>query len=70
MIRSTSTRWPTSSVGSIDSLGMRNGLTTKAWIASASPSATATIVTSSMSEPVVLRCLLCATARLAAGRGH
>ena len=49
--RSTSTRWPIWSVGTIDSLGMRNGLTRNAWIPSARPSATATIVTSSMSEP-------------------
>ena len=32
-IRLTSTRWPTSSVGTIDSLGIRYGLTRKAWIA-------------------------------------
>ena len=50
LTRSTSTRWPTSRVGTIDSLGMRNGLTRKAWIPSASPSATATMVTSSTSE--------------------
>ena len=31
--RSTRTRWPTWSVGSIDSLGIRNGLTRNAWIA-------------------------------------
>ena len=50
LTRSTSTRWPTSSVGTIDSLGMRNGLTRNAWMPSARPSATATIITSSTSE--------------------
>src|SRR4051812_21097303 len=50
-MRFTSTRWPTSSVGTIDSLGMRYGLTRKAWIPRARPSATATIRTSSSSEP-------------------
>src|SRR3954447_23515326 len=50
-MRSTSTRWPTSSVGTIDSDGIRYGLTRNAWIPSASPSATATIRTSSRSEP-------------------
>jgi hypothetical protein len=39
------------SVGTIDSLGILKGLTRNAWMPSASPSATATIVTSSMSEP-------------------
>src|SRR5947208_12990669 len=48
--RSTSTRWPTSRVGSIDWLGIRNGFTRNAWIRSARPSAIATIVTSSTSE--------------------
>jgi hypothetical protein len=33
---------------------MRNGFTRKAWMPRASPSATATIVTSSISEPRVL----------------
>ena len=51
LTRSTSTRCPISRVGTIDSLGMRNGLTRKAWMPSARPSATATIVTSSTSEP-------------------
>src|SRR5829696_6182263 len=41
--RSTSTRWPTASVGTIDSLGMRNGLTRNAWIPSARAIATTTI---------------------------
>src|SRR3954454_13525687 len=49
--RLTSTRWPTWSVGTIDSLGMRYGLTRNAWMPSASPSATTTIRTSSSSEP-------------------
>ena len=39
------------SVGTIDSLGMRYGLTRNAWMPSARPSATATIRTSSSSEP-------------------
>ena len=52
-MRLTSTRWPTCSVGTIDSLGIRYGLTRKAWMPSASPSATATIRTSSSSEPDV-----------------
>src|SRR5215218_7700359 len=47
----TSTRWPISSVGTIDSLGILYGLMRKAWIPSASPSATATMRTSSRSEP-------------------
>jgi len=38
------------SVGSIEPLGMRYGLTMKAWMASARPSATATITTSSTIE--------------------
>src|SRR5215207_1720876 len=50
LTRSTSTRWPISSVGTIDSLGIRNGFTRNAWMPSASPSATATIVTNSTSE--------------------
>src|SRR5262245_26802309 len=50
-MRLTSTRWPISSVGTIDSLGMRYGLTRNAWIPSASPSATATMSTSSSREP-------------------
>src|SRR4051794_15516404 len=50
-IRFTRTRWPTSRVGTIDSDGMRYGLTRKAWMARASPSATATIRTISRSEP-------------------
>src|SRR5215217_1605592 len=50
-IRLTSTRWPISSVGTIDSDGIRYGLTRKAWMPSARPSATATIMISSSSEP-------------------
>src|SRR4051795_1889799 len=50
-MRLTSTRWPISSVGTIDSLGILYGLTRKAWMPSARPSATATIRTSSSSEP-------------------
>ena len=53
-MRSTSTRWLISSVGTIDSDGIRNGFTRNAWIRSASPSATATIITSSSSEPLAL----------------
>ena len=62
LTRSTRTRWPISSVGTIDSLGIRNGLTRKAWMPSASPSATATIMTSSRREPPALFCLIPATA--------
>ncbi len=62
LTRSTSTRWPISSVGTIDSLGIRNGLTRNAWIPSASPRATATIETSSRREPPALFCLIPATA--------
>src|SRR5947209_68205 len=47
--RSTRTRWPTASVGTIDGLGIRYGFTSHCWIASASPSATTTITTSSTS---------------------
>src|SRR5262249_21226110 len=50
-IRLTSTRWPTCSVGTIDSEGIRYGLTRNAWIPRARPRATATIRTSSISEP-------------------
>src|SRR5215210_5105214 len=50
-MRLTSTRWPISSVGTIDSLGILYGLIRKAWMPSASPSATATMRTSSRSEP-------------------
>src|SRR3954454_21912948 len=50
-IRLTSTRWPIWSVGTIDSLGIRYGLTRKAWMPSARPSATATIRISSSTEP-------------------
>src|SRR3954451_2984866 len=51
--RLTSTRCPTWRVGTIDSLGIRYGLSRKAWIPSASPRATATIRTRSMSDPEV-----------------
>src|SRR4051795_11250660 len=50
-MRLTSTRCPIASVGSIDALGMRYGLTRNAWVSSASPIATTTIVTSSTNEP-------------------
>src|SRR5215210_7307421 len=50
-MRLTSTRWPTWSVGTIDSDGIRYGLTRKAWMPSASPRATTTIRTSSRREP-------------------
>src|SRR3954447_24208233 len=50
-MRLTSTRCPIASVGSIDALGMRYGLTRNAWMSSASPIATTTIVTSSTNEP-------------------
>src|SRR5437588_10213100 len=46
-------RWPMCSVGSIDPLGIRYGLTTNAWIRSASPTATATVITSSISDLTV-----------------
>src|SRR5215207_8050488 len=49
-MRFTSTRCPISSVGTIDSDGIRYGLTRKAWMPSARPSATATMTTSSMRE--------------------
>src|SRR4051794_24655747 len=48
--RLTSTRWPTLSVGTIDSLGIRYGLTRKAWIARARPRATTTMTMSSTNE--------------------
>ena len=41
--RSTSSRWPTTSVGAIDSDGMTYGLTANAWIAIAKNSAVATM---------------------------
>src|SRR3954454_12484472 len=50
-MRLTSTRWPIWSVGTIDSLGIRYGLTRKAWMPRAKPRATATIMISSSSEP-------------------
>src|SRR3954462_14534032 len=48
--RLTSTRWPIWSVGTIDSLGIRYGLTRKAWMPRASPRATTTMTTSSTNE--------------------
>ncbi len=48
--RLVSTRWPISSVGTIDGLGIRYGLTMNAWISSASPTAIATVTTSSISD--------------------
>src|SRR3954451_20465763 len=50
-MRFTSTRWPTFRVGTIDSLGIRYGLTRNAWMPRARPRATATMRTSSSSEP-------------------
>src|SRR3954470_9558517 len=50
-MRLTSTRWPIWSVGTIDSLGIRYGLTRKAWMPKARPRATATIMISSSREP-------------------
>src|SRR5690242_17130494 len=52
-MRLTSTRWPTARVGTIDSLGMRYGLTRNAWMPSAKGRDTATIITSSSSAPEV-----------------
>src|SRR6478609_3143145 len=52
-IRLTSTRCPTCKVGTMDSLGIRYGLTRKAWMPRARPRATATINTSSTSDPEV-----------------
>src|SRR3954447_1777168 len=49
--RLTSTRWPMSSVGSREADGIRYGLTRNAWMNSARPIATATIITSSTNEP-------------------
>src|SRR5918998_1309366 len=49
-MRLTRIRCPSTSVGTIDGDGIRYGLTRKAWMPSASPSATATIMTSSTSE--------------------
>ena len=48
--RSTSRRWPTTSVGAIDSDGMTYGLTANAWMAIAKNSAAATIATISPNE--------------------
>src|SRR3954470_13734478 len=50
-MRLTRTRWPISRVGTIDSLGIRYGLTRNAWMPRARPRATATMRTSSSSEP-------------------
>src|SRR3954464_10760960 len=52
--RLTSTRWPTLSVGTIDGLGIRNGLTRNAWMPTARPSATAMMTTNSIAELVEL----------------
>src|SRR3954452_21165995 len=49
--RLTSTRWPIVSVGTIDSDGIRYGLTRNAWMPRARPRATATIMISSSREP-------------------
>ena len=49
--RSTSTRWPSRSVGRIDADGIRYGLTANAWIASAKNSAPAISSTSSSVDP-------------------
>src|SRR4051794_24279978 len=74
LTRSTSTRWPMSRVGTIDSLGIRKGLTRNAWMPRASPRATTTIVTSSTSELRVLslpaRATLTARAALGPGVGR
>src|SRR3954462_15942237 len=50
-MRFTSTRWPTFRVGTIDSLGIRYGLTRNAWMPRARPRATATILSSSSRAP-------------------
>ena len=52
-MRSTSTRWWGISVGSIDPVGILYGLTTQAWIAIASPTATSTVAISSTSDRAV-----------------
>ena len=69
-MRLTSTRWPISSVGTIDSLGIWYGLTRNAWMPSASPRATATITTSSTREPAgdFVRLLACSRRWSPAGR--
>ena len=54
MKRLTRTRWPTSSVGSIEPEGIWYGFTIQAWIARASPRASATITTSSISPPALV----------------
>jgi hypothetical protein len=48
--RLTRIRWLIASVGIIEPLGIRYGLTMNAWISNASPIATATVTTSSMSD--------------------
>src|SRR5947209_4995081 len=53
--RLVSTRWLTLSVGTIEALGMRKGLTTNAWISSASATAIATVRTSSISPFIARR---------------
>src|SRR4051794_5162261 len=52
--RFTRTRCPTFSVGTIDGLGIRNGLTRNFWMPKASPIATPTITKNSMTELVEL----------------
>src|ERR1700761_5919565 len=51
--RLTRTRWPTSKVGSIEPEGIWYGFTRNAWIASASPRASATITTNSITPPAL-----------------
>ena len=51
--RLASTRCPIASVGSIEPLGILYGLTMNAWIRSASPTAIATVTTSSISDLTV-----------------
>src|ERR1700744_4322236 len=54
MKRFTRTRWPMSSVGSIEPDGIWYGFTIQAWIASASPRARATMTPSSIKPPALL----------------
>ena len=46
-------RWPILSVGTIEGLGIRYGLTMNAWMSSASATATATVTTSSIRDLIV-----------------
>ena len=59
--RHTSTRWPGCSVGTIEGLGILYGLIRNAWIRKASPTAIATVATSSTIDRVgpLLRLLMC-----------